>query len=218
LIHLKHKSQNRKRLPVGAIHWITFFCVVIGCALQGVSAEAQRPADWADPVPDVPGFTNLYRVTPALYRADQPLKEGLMFMEEQHPLEPGGLPVKTVISLRVLHHDRPIARAGATLRYEHIWFKTWHPENEDVVKFLRIVTTPNLQPVLVHCHYGADRTGLMVALYRIAVQGWPKDSAIREMTHGGYNFHRSWEKQYTDYIKNVDVDSLKAQVEGHPWP
>lgn len=38
--------------------------------------------------------------------------------------------------------------------------------------------------------HGSDRTGTMCALYRIAVQGWSKEDAIREMTAGGFGFHR----------------------------
>jgi len=41
----------------------------------------------------------------------------------------------------------------------------------------------------LHCHYGADRTGAAVALYRIHIQKWTADAAIREMTRGGYHFH-----------------------------
>ena len=44
----------------------------------------------------------------------------------------------------------------------------------------------------MHCQQGADRTGTMMAFYRIAVQGWPKDDAIAEMKNGGYGFHSIW--------------------------
>ena len=36
-------------------------------------------------------------------------------------------------------------------------------------------------PVLIHCDGGADRTGVMVALYRVAFEGWSVDEAEREM-------------------------------------
>jgi protein tyrosine/serine phosphatase len=50
----------------------------------------------------------------------------------------------------------------------------------DVVKFLQIVTDPEKVPVFVHCQHGADRTGVMAASYRIIVQGWSKDQALRK--------------------------------------
>jgi protein tyrosine/serine phosphatase len=104
---------------------------------------------------------------------------------------------------------RSIAPLVTGLRLEQIRFKTWHPEDEDVIKFLRIATTPSLQPVLVHCQHGADRTGTMVAIYRIAYQGWTKKQATVEMINGG--FHPMWQNLLR-YIEKLDVDKIKEQV------
>ena len=183
-----------------------------------VRAEGERPAAWAQALPNVPGLPNLYKVTSTLYRAAQPLPEGLAYLGDYHPLEPSGRPVKTVLSLRALHDDARLVPVPSSVRYEQIRFKAWHPENEDIVKFLRIVTTPALQPVLVHCQHGSDRTGMMVAVYRIVVQGWSKAAALREMTQGGYGFHPLW-RNLTRYVMQLDVSSIEAEVAQHgPWP
>ena len=55
------------------------------------------------------------------------------------------------------------------------------PTEADVTRFLEIVTDPANQPVLVHCKNGVDRTGYMVALYRIEKEGWSKERALAEM-------------------------------------
>ncbi|WP_366112438.1 tyrosine-protein phosphatase [uncultured Campylobacter sp.] len=47
--------------------------------------------------------------------------------------------------------------------------------------------------VLVHCYHGADRTGLVVAMYRVIYQGWSLDAARSEMIEGGYGFHSMWQ-------------------------
>ena len=47
-------------------------------------------------------------------------------------------------------------------------------------------------PIFVHCRHGADRTGMMSALYRIKHDGWSKQEAIDEMVHGGLGFHSIW--------------------------
>jgi protein tyrosine/serine phosphatase len=99
--------------------------------------------------------------------------------------------IKTVINLRSFHSDRDELK-GTGLAYEHLFMKAWHPEREEAERFLQIVTDPARTPVLVHCQHGADRTGTLCAIYRIAVQDWPKEEAIREMTDGGFGFHEIW--------------------------
>jgi protein tyrosine phosphatase (PTP) superfamily phosphohydrolase (DUF442 family) len=148
-----------------------------------------------------PGLPNLHRVTPLLYRGGQPTREGFF--------ELGRMGVKSVVSLRALHADSiPI---DANLHYERISFKAWHPEDEDVVRFLLIVTDPTRQPVFVHCQYGSDRTGMMIAIERVALEGWTKDEAIAEMTQGEFGFHPEWQN-IVKYVRDVDVDKLAREA------
>ena len=69
----------------------------------------------------------------------------------------------------------------------------------------------NPPPVLVHCQHGADRTGTMCAVYRIAVDGWTKKEAIREMRDGGFNFHEVWQN-LPRWIEDLDVESIRRDV------
>lgn len=120
-------------------------------------------------------------------------------------------PIKTIVSLRAFHDETELVAPFSALRLERIPLNTWRPKDEDVIRFLRIATTPALQPVLVHCKHGADRTGTMVAIYRIAYEGWSKTQAMAEMTGGGFGFHPVW-KNLLRYIENLDVDTIKAEV------
>ena len=46
---------------------------------------------------------------------------------------------------------------------------------------VRILAEPTNLPVLVHCARGSYRTGAIIASYRVLVQGWPEEDAVREM-------------------------------------
>jgi protein tyrosine/serine phosphatase len=183
-----------------------------GCASVATAVEpSSRPATWATPVAANPGLPNLNRVNAMLYRSAQPTQAGFEFLGKQSSLSHDDRPIKTIVSLRAFNDDAPLVPETSTLHLEQIRFKTWHPEDEDVIKFLRIATTPAMQPVLVHCQHGADRTGTMVAIYRIAYEGWTKTQATDEMIKGGYGFHPMWQN-LLHYIEELDVNAIKEQV------
>jgi protein tyrosine phosphatase (PTP) superfamily phosphohydrolase (DUF442 family) len=164
--------------------------------------SASRPAKWAQPV-KLDGVPNLHKVSKTLYRSAQPTAEGMKNLKEK-------LGIKTIVNLRSFNSDRN--EIGKTeLGYEHIYMKTWHPEKKEVVRFLQIVNDPKRQPVLVHCQHGADRTGTMCAIYRIAVDKWSEEGAIKEMCEGGYGFHEIW-SNLPKWIESLDLEKLKQQA------
>ena len=93
--------------------------------------------------------------------------------------------------------------------------KAWHPEQKEAVRFLQMATDPKRKPMLLHCQHGADRTGTMCALYRIVVQGWSKDEAIREMREGGFGFHEVW-SNLPKWLEDLDIKAIKKEVENLP--
>lgn len=168
-------------------------------------SRVERPRLWAEPLSRL-GLPNLHRVSPVYYRSAQPTREGMQ--------EAVKLGVRTVVNLRAVTSDRALLE-DLPLRYEHISVKAWHAEDEDAVRFLRIVSDPAYQPVLVHCQHGADRTGMMTALYRIAIQGWSKQDAIAEMTQGGFGYHAIW-GNLVGYVRQADVPRLLAEADVQP--
>ena len=157
---------------------------------------AVRPAKWAVRL-EKPGLPNMHQVAPGIYRGAQPSAEGFRELEK--------MGIKTIISLRAFHSDEKFLES-TTLHTERISFKTWHPEDEDVNRFLELVRDTDKHPVFIHCLHGADRTGTMCAIYRIVEQGWGKEEAIEEMCKGGFGYHSIW-VNLIRYLKKTDFDS-----------
>ncbi len=162
-------------------------------------AAAER---WAEPM-EAPGLPNLHRVSDDLYRGAQPTAEGIEQLEK--------LGVKTIVNLQSSESDRKIL-GDTGLAYEHIPMTAWRPSDQSVIRFLQIVGDEKNLPVFVHCRRGADRTGMVVAIYRIAVQGWSKDEAITEMTQGGFAFNSGWQNLIR-YIRDLDIEEIKRQAQ-----
>ena len=186
-------------LAAAALCWAPWSAIP-GCR-AAQKEEAARPAQWAMPV-EKPGLPNLHRINDGLYRGAQPTAEGFQELKK--------MGIKTVVSLRWLHSDRELL-GNTGLAYEHIYSKPWNPADEDVVRFLKIATDKARAPVFVHCQHGADRTGTMCAIYRIAVCGWSKEEAIKEMTDGGYGFHKTW-RNLLHYIRDIDIEDVKLRA------
>ena len=204
----------RRRYPI--LFGVTVLLVVGGALLAWRAGIVLRPtagmndtrtADhpaaptWAKPM-TLPGVPNLHQVSENLYRGAQPSARG---MAELHKLG-----IKTIVSLRSFHSDRDEI-GQLPLGYEHITMKTWHAEDKEVIRFLRIVSDESRQPVFVHCQRGADRTGTMCAIYRVVVQGWTKEQAIAEMTQGGFGFYEAWQN-LIETVRNLDSEHFREQA------
>lgn len=175
--------------------------------IPGLAFEA-RPLAWAPRVqPDLAGVPNLYRVTPDFYRASQPNAQGFAGLE--------ALGIRSVLSLRQTLDDRALA-AGTGLTLRRVPMKTRHVGEQNGAKVVLAMRAlrAGLQegPVLVHCRHGADRTGLIVALWRILYEGWSRQAAIDELIEGGYGFHPIW-GNIPRYLRRVNLADLRERIE-----
>jgi Tyrosine phosphatase family len=60
------------------------------------------------------------------------------------------------------------------------------PQDQEFVKFLTLVQENSDKKIFAHCRLGDDRTGMMVAAYRMGLQGWSAEEAMKEMHEFGF--------------------------------
>lgn len=147
------------------------------------------------------GLPNFAKVSEVLYRGAQPDRKGFEELKK--------LGVKSIVNLRAGHPDRKLIE-GLGFRYFSIPANTWDVSDSHSTRFLKVLSDPANQPVFVHCQHGSDRTGTMVAIYRIYVQNWKPDEALKELPTFG--FHQVW-KNLKRYLLKLDVNRLKTGVE-----
>jgi protein tyrosine phosphatase (PTP) superfamily phosphohydrolase (DUF442 family) len=156
---------------------------------------------WATAVND-DALPNCFKVSDALYRGAQPTNDGLA----QLPT----MGIMTVVNVCLDDTDQQCIQ-NLPLAYKHWPMSAFTVGDDEVVRFLRLVNDKSHTPVFLHCHHGADRTGVLCAMYRVVVQGWTKDDAIIEMTRGGMRFNSLF-GNLVRYVRNADVEGLRRRA------
>lgn len=149
---------------------------------------------------------NLQQVGSELWRGGQPSKEGFLRLKEQG--------IKTVINLREeptsIASERKLA-AELGFDYVSIPLRPFDiPEARKIDEFLEIMNDINRHSVFVHCLHGMDRTGLVVAVYRMSAHDWSFADAYDEMLKFG--FHEAFQNLrqvvlgYANQLKKLPAD------------
>ena len=132
----------------------------------------------------IPAIPNTGRINDHLYRGAQPKSQGLAELKK--------LGITTVVDLRgedpdTIAWERQQADSLG-MRFVHIPVSGWSPPtDEQVVQFLSLFRDDPKQRIFVHCRFGNDRTGVFVATYRMALDKWPAEQAMKEMYSFGFN-------------------------------
>lgn len=147
-------------------------------------------------------FENLYRINDSIYRGEQPNKEGALSLQK--------LGIKSVLNLRSFATDGSELKE-TELRSYHERINTWVLSETDVIDALRLLMQSE-KPVMIHCKHGSDRTGTIVAAYRIVFEGWSKERAIEEMLRENYGFHPCFQNLIF-LLEHLDLDRIKQELQ-----
>jgi uncharacterized protein (TIGR01244 family) len=154
---------------------------------------------------------NFHQVNEHLYRGAQPASGGLKKLSE--------LGIKTIINLRGADEHTQAEQDEATaagLQYFGVPMAALgRPTEEQVAHVLAIIDDQQNWPVFIHCKRGSDRTGTIIAAYRISHDDWTADHAIAEAKHYGMSWMEFGMKDYiADYYRDHQRAS-QAQASAH---
>ena len=182
-----------------------FFITGLGLATLATASEAKpRPKSWAVKLDGGNDLANLHRITPHFYRSGQPTGKGFSIAAKTYG-------IRTIVSL----NDKPDVATTPGLTLVHVKMNAFNTADEDDPQLPRALAAIQKGlahgSTLVHCQHGKDRTGGIVAVWRVLYQGWTEDAAIREMKEGGFGYS-DWLFSNARHIRSLDFEKLRQSV------
>lgn len=128
------------------------------------------------------GVPKFAEVTDKLYRGGQPSRRGFENLAR--------FGINIIVDNGSSEKNRKLAEKLG-MRYISIPWICLFPKDEIFARFLKVVEENPDKKIFVHCRFGDARTGMMIAAYRIKVQGWTADQALHEMQSFGFRGART---------------------------
>jgi len=159
---------------------------------------------------EIPGISDVGRVNEFLYRGTQPNDEGIQQLKR--------LGIDTIVDLRGEHpgtREKERAQVEALgMRFVTIAGNGWSPpEDDQVAEFFLLLKKSPRKKIFVHCWLGGDRTGVFVATYRIAFEGWEPQQALEEME--AFHFKGFWHPAMKKYIRQFPERLAQSPALAH---
>jgi tyrosine-protein phosphatase SIW14 len=175
---------------------VSLICILSNCC----KTTYIRPSDWAKKI-NGSKILDLYVLNDSIYRSEQPGNIDFTLIES--------IGIKSVLSLREFHQDSDLIN-GFKLNLFNVKINPYYFGDIEIVEALKILKN-SPKPILIHCNIGGDRTGTVIAMYRIIYQNWTKEKAIQEMKEGGYGFHWIF-LNMPRYINKADISLIKKKI------
>ena len=162
------------------------------------------------------GVPNFGEVTPNLFRGGQPGVDGFRTLKE--------MGVGIVVDMRGGSNEQEkdaVTKLG--MQYVSIPWHCTFPSDEPMARFLNLIEENRDKKVFVHCRLGADRTGMAVAAYRMASEGWSADEALTEMAKFGFDWEHHmfcptlerFEKSFPQRLSKDEAFEEFRRAKGH---
>ena len=153
----------------------------------------------------VPGIKNFDQVDAHVYRGGQPTDAGFQYLAK--------LGVKTIVDLREAGHRSQAEQHAVTsagMKYVNVPMSGLTPPTDaETTKLLGLMEDDTTGPVFVHCWRGADRTGAVIAAYRIDHDKWDNRRALKDAKAHSMSFFQ-FPRQ--NYIKNFKPRLVEAKA------
>jgi protein tyrosine/serine phosphatase len=190
-------SGESRRIRILSSFVFLFSFLFALCAARSV-ADSPLPGEarFSERIFGLKGLTNVGRVAPHIYRGAQPLPEGYATLKK--------MGIRTVINLRTTSSEKRAVEAAGMKSVEVPLSVLKDINLKSVNAILEIMKDPANQPVFLHCRQGQDRTGVVVAAYRMREDGWSFADAEAEMQSFGFNdIWRELKEFIRDYAKSL---------------
>ena len=181
------------------MRYIKYFCIGRGLSAIAFLLAFSATPSLAQQHKELPNFQ---KVSERLYRGAQPGAGGIKLLAE--------IGIDTIVNLRGENEQTRANRKEAEalgLRYYSIPMAGLsRPSDDQVKRVLAIINAPDSGTVFVHCKHGADRTGTVIACYRISRQGYTAEQARAEARKYGMSWVQFGMKRYIgDYYRKHDT-------------
>ncbi|MEN1785635.1 MAG: dual specificity protein phosphatase family protein [Bacteroidota bacterium] len=199
MVLLKHHSLPwliQQVLPGRTYFFAILWCSVLTSPFAGIAQNL--------PLEKVasPLFKRLYQLNDSVYRSEQPSSKGFRALET--------IGIKTALNFRRNKKDNRKAK-GTAITLIHMPLKTSELTEQHLIEALAAIKKAE-KPILVHCWHGSDRTGAIMAAYRVVFENWTKSDAIQELRKPELGYHEKWYPNVIDLITQLDTIHVKKAL------